>query len=51
MGFFGKKNDDAKAKSADAQTATATKEKHESDHVDKKGEKKPEVVGEVCEFC
>lgn len=51
---FGKKDEEKKAdEGADAQAATATKEKHEQEHVDEQGNKteKAEKVGEVCEFC
>lgn len=53
MGFFGKKKDEDAQQGDGAQAQTATKEKHEADHVDENGEKKPDVekVGEVCEFC
>lgn len=51
MGFFGKKDDDAKAEDAAAPVATEeAKAKHETEHVDADG-KKVEKVGEVCEFC
>lgn len=51
---FGKKEEEQKApEGGNAEAATMTKETHDAEHVDEKGEKTPkaEKVGEVCEFC